>query len=468
MSIATRLIKWDRSKPDIPEGGKLLCYSQSEDGTALAHQGYLCKRAIGIADITTNKKANFTLIDTAEGNDHIQGFLQSPNIFLINNGFKELLGGNEDDLFYLMGNNTTGYIDGGNGTNILDVNDFAKRKYLEINLDKNQLSTSTAHQPDLKIVKLQQLSARKKQMDSITCDCDTKKVDGRGGANSTYQDTLLIPFSSSLCFYQLSCMVRPNTVIENKATKGNFFYEVPMDKGITYIHLYNASNEAQHTFNFNYSMHDVYAIDVKRVLSHYQVNFHFMDNTTFVENTEDKFLKVTIASHTRHDTAYQLKDDTKIKVSENTIYAMQNSYQSVREIIRDYPSIVNRLKLPMFIYSSITNSTVSIGYNHHDVMFNNHYYPSHLFGNGGNNTYVITVPEETEPFFQIPSVILYSSVNGNNNTKEILDLSRIIQRIEANRTLPVHVLLRSDNNTNLHLKLRKDRHEYLNLRIKGF
>src|SRR5205814_6777765 len=141
-----------------------------------------------------------------------------------------------DDLFYLIGNHTNGYIDGHYGTNTLDISGFSSRQVLEVHLDREEFDHNNAGKPLLKIFNIKTLLARKEQADKITCACDTKYVDGRGGFdNSRYQDSILIPFSLSLCFYQLHVIVRPNTVIENKATKGNFFYEVPEDKGTASI-----------------------------------------------------------------------------------------------------------------------------------------------------------------------------------------------------------------------------------------
>ncbi len=93
-------IKWSRAKPDNPRGGQLFCLPQGNYEPVPNDGSYLCKNAIGLS---TNKTGNHTLINLGKGEDYAQGFTDSPNIFVVNDGLKGYYGGNKDDVFILQG-----------------------------------------------------------------------------------------------------------------------------------------------------------------------------------------------------------------------------------------------------------------------------------------------------------------------------------------------------------------------------
>ncbi|WCR53339.1 MAG: hypothetical protein PG981_000361 [Wolbachia endosymbiont of Ctenocephalides orientis wCori] len=105
-------IKWSRARPDNPSEGELFCLPKGDDELAPSEGTYYCENTIGIK-YSHNRTGNYTLVALDKGNDRAKGFKDSSNIFLVDDdGFKELHGGDKDDIFSIQGNNITGDIDG--------------------------------------------------------------------------------------------------------------------------------------------------------------------------------------------------------------------------------------------------------------------------------------------------------------------------------------------------------------------
>ncbi|WP_333024150.1 hypothetical protein [Wolbachia endosymbiont of Pentidionis agamae] len=66
------------------------------------------------------------LIDLEDGNDFSVGFANKRNVFVIKNGVKFMIGGNEDDVFIFVGNRTKGRFIGGPGNNVLNIEHYAR------------------------------------------------------------------------------------------------------------------------------------------------------------------------------------------------------------------------------------------------------------------------------------------------------------------------------------------------------
>ena len=90
--------------------------------------------------------------------------------------------------------------------------------------------------------------------------CDTKYVDGRGGENKNYLDSVIIP-KDDACYYDTKVTVNPYTKVTNNATRGKFLYFVKGEKGKeAYIEL-GPSSQSSNTFVFDYALKDLAAID---------------------------------------------------------------------------------------------------------------------------------------------------------------------------------------------------------------
>jgi hypothetical protein len=124
-------IKWGRARPDDPSGGQLCCLPRGYHERVPNYPSYLCENAIGITDLST-KTGSHTLINLGEGTDYAKGFIDSRNIFVVNNGTKRYFGGNKDDIFILQGSSITGYFYGEGGINTLEFTSFAPEGYIDV------------------------------------------------------------------------------------------------------------------------------------------------------------------------------------------------------------------------------------------------------------------------------------------------------------------------------------------------
>lgn len=378
----------------------------------MSQAGFFCKDAIGIA---TNNSGKYTLIDLGDGDDHAEGFLDSQNIFLIGNGPKKIDGGT-DAIFIFNGNSTTGYINGGNGSDTIDIGEFALReKVILVDLSRKYIRYLNH---SIKIENINRVLARKGKRDEIICACSTEYVDGRGGRNSDRKDMITIP--SLDCSYDMQLVVRPHTtIIYNNTLRGNFSYIVPLQEGKASVNL-PINSQSQHRFTFNYTLFDI---------SNSSFNADAI-TFNFLPKLPNGRLSITITYHTTDNISYRLNDGTEIKIGEkNNLYALQKSNKAINEIINDYPAIANKLKMYIFVQSLPNNETIAIGHGNHDVLHNNPYCKSHLVGNGGENIFVITSGYKAldESKLPIPEVMIYDV--DKENKVDTLDLRQVKQQI---------------------------------------
>lgn len=446
------------TQPDQPDGGELFCLPQGEQDVA-PNPAYRCDYALGVLDLTP-KAGNITLISSGEGDDTVEGLLDGPNIVVTRDGQKRLDGGNHDDLFILQGECIYGSINGGQGSNTLELGDYAPTQPLvvvHLDLDSKYLVHSGGIH--LSINKLQKLFMRQGKWDRIGCGCDTQFVDGRGGADHTHPDNISIP--ARLCFYQLHIAIRPNTKITNHATRGNFTYGVTTGTGVAHIHIQPTGQETWHRIFFNMDLRDVAKIETNYLDEGHHISFSLTTNKT-ASNPEDRFFNVTIDAQTTQ-TTYQFADQTTLKLGKKNLYAIQASRQSVPDIIHCYPDLAHKLQLSIFARSLLTNETVIIGHGHHDVLYSDPEEKSHLIGSDGENIYVIAVPDTTEKNFRLPTVTLYR-FNTQPSVIDTLDLRGVVRRIEAHT--PVNTMLQRYQ-SDLQLMLFAKNHLYLTVILKN-
>ncbi|WP_341807938.1 tetratricopeptide repeat protein [Wolbachia endosymbiont (group E) of Neria commutata] len=377
----------------------------------MSQAGYFCHNAIGIA---TNNSGKYTLIDLGDGDDYAEGSF-SQNIFLIGNGPKKIDGG-KDDIFIFHGNSTTGYINGGSGSNTIDIGEFALReKAILVDLSRKYIRYLNH---SIKIENINRVLARKGKRDEIICACSTEYVDGRGGKNSYRKDMITIP--SLDCSYEMQLVVRPHTtIIYNQALEGNFSYIVPLQGGEASVNL-PINSQSQHRFTFNYTLFDI---------SNSSFNADAI-TFNFLPKLPNGKLNITITYNATDNISYRLSDGTEIRIGEkNNLYALQKSNKAINEIINDYPAIANQLKMYIFVQLLINNETAAIGHGNHDVLHNNPYCRSHLVGNGGENIFVITSGYKTldESKLPIPEVVIYDV--DEENKIDTLDLRQVKQQI---------------------------------------
>ncbi|WP_264375752.1 ankyrin repeat domain-containing protein [Wolbachia endosymbiont (group B) of Sphaerophoria taeniata] len=441
-------IRWSRARPDDLNEGRVFCLPQGNDEPAPDYGSYLCENAIGIF---ANKTGNHTLINLGEGKDYAKGFLNSPNIFVVNNGSKEYYGGNKDDIFVLQANYIKGHLLGEGGINTLDTTLFAlQEEQLNIQLEIGEIA-DYFRDNWLKICEINKVIGRANKAETITVSCDgcnsnVRLIDGQSG-NEEIKDRINIIDDS--CDYQMQIVVRPNTVVYNRALKGSFDYLVPLNSSgsaeLSFIYgpeRFNVNN----TFWFAYQAVDIKSIDVKYInvfnRTEHEVKFNFVES--------NKEFNVTISYS--ENPAYRLGKSGEIRIgNKGNLYMLESSDKSSEEVIRNYLPVANRVsKMSFFIQSVLSNETVVIGSGNHEVIHSNPAYRSHLVGNGGENVYVID--SETK------EVIIHDV--DEENSIDTIDLRNVVRK--GNHELKV---IRFENDLLLRATV-KEQAEYCTVRLK--
>ncbi|QCB62655.1 hypothetical protein EJB00_03430 [Wolbachia endosymbiont of Drosophila mauritiana] len=419
-------IRWSRARPDNPSGGKLFCFSQGNDEPAPSYGSYLCENAIGLSN---NKIEGYTLIDLGEGKDYARGFKDSQNIFVVNDGSKEYYGGNKNDIFILQGDLIGGSLYGEDGIDTLDLTGFAHGVVtVDVYLNANIGITVYKHHGyhSFKINSVERVFGRKVEGDHIFSACETKFVDGNGGAEDQLD---YVQIENNDCVYDIQVIIKPYTEIDNMALKGNFSYILPSQNGSASVKLLT-NLESNHRFTFGYVLADVQSIDVEDQNS---IRFNFFSK---VINSN---FSISISYNIMNNIIYQLKDSAEIKVGkERNLYAIQSTNKTIDEIIESYPAIANKLNMTIAVQS--VNEYILVGHEKCEVLQNNPIHNSHLIKNGGENIYVITIASGKQRYdhsiFSIPEVNIYNLDKGSSI--DTLDLRKVIKIIQQD-DLRVHI-----------------------------
>ncbi|WP_353279788.1 tetratricopeptide repeat protein [Wolbachia endosymbiont (group B) of Xanthorhoe designata] len=419
-------IRWSRARPDNPSGGKLFCFSQGNDEPAPSYGSYLCENAIGLSN---NKIEGYTLIDLGEGKDYARGFKDSQNIFVVNDGSKEYYGGNKNDIFILQGDLIGGSLYGEGGIDTLDLTGFAHGVVtVDVYLNANIGITVYKHHGyhSFKINSVERVFGRKVEGDHIFSACETKFVDGNGGAEDQLD---YVQIENNDCVYDIQVIIKPYTEIDNMALKGNFSYILPSQNGSASVKLLT-NLESNHRFTFGYVLADVQSIDVEDQNS---IRFNFFSK---VINSN---FSISISYNIMNNIIYQLKDSAEIKVGkERNLYAIQSTNKTIDEIIESYPAIANKLNMTIAVQS--VNEYIFVGHEKCEVLQNNPIHNSHLIKNGGENIYVITIASGKQRYdhsiFSIPEVNIYNLDKGSSI--DTLDLRKVIKIIQQD-DLRVHI-----------------------------
>ncbi|MGC1181437.1 hypothetical protein, partial [Legionella sp.] len=358
------------------------------------------------------------------------------------NGDKHLIGGNQNDIFFLQGDLTSGYVDGEGGINILDLGDFASsRESLQINLAKRDpyLVHDGYGYNSFQIVNVQHILTRKEKPDHIYVGCSTSYVDGRGGYSNSYGQDVIVIGTNQECRYQMQIKVPPYTFIENQANLGNFSYLLTRGSGEAEIHFKTVGKDtAQHQISFNYTLSELRQL--RLLPDNNEVMFNFMS-----EEINGFNLTLSRSNSTKISCIFM---DAEMKLGNERTYTLQQTQKTPSKIVWQYLALAKRLQGSIVAHAQ--NRTVVIGYSlHHDVLQNDPLHPTHLLGNGGENIYKITPRKDKE---KIPNITLYPP-QSNSKKIETLDLRAVIQKVEAHPHCVSQLIVRKKGK-NLHLLIK--------------
>ncbi|XP_076285654.1 uncharacterized protein LOC143211676 [Lasioglossum baleicum] len=474
-------IKWSRTRPDdlYLKGVDLFCLPKGNWESVPTNGTYYCDGAIGV-EYTNNRTGNYTLISLGDGKDRVKGFQESSNIFVLGDGHKEMTGGNKDDNFIFGGKSVNalvdreikGSLDGGGGINTIDVGGLTPHDEgsegggrCQVSADFRQGILKDASNVALNISNINQFLGRKGRVDHVVSACGIKYMDGKGGENKNYLDSITIP-KGDACFYDTKIIVNPYTKVTNSAINGNFTYFVKGEKGKeAYIDL-DPNSQSNNAFVFNYTLKDIAAIDK------YEENITFSFVEEFYKREKkinvDSSFNLTVSAADENITTYNLIDNTKIVMGQNNVYAMQNTEESIDSLVKDYSSIAERSQMYVIVHSN--GEVLTIGHSHHDILMNDpKARASHLVGGGGENVFVVSPGDEKLTLAKLPisDVIIYDF--DQEKKIDTLDLRKIEEQLKQDIDSEINTEV-SKSNSDLLINLSLDdasKIEVVKIRLKG-
>ncbi|WP_024547315.1 PD-(D/E)XK nuclease domain-containing protein [Rickettsia gravesii] len=454
-------IKWSRSSPDSVDNTELFCLPIGDYQEVPSDGAYVCDNAIGV-EYKNNRTGNYTLISTGAGEDKVKGFINSPNIFVIGDGKKSLIGGDHDDIFILSGDIMNSTINGGPGNNQINLENFA----LNTDVIKVTLGQYLQYQSSkIDLYSVNQIIGRKNKVDIIKCNNDTRYVNSQGGADDAEQvDIILIP-SLDYSNASMTIEIEANTKIINGAQNGTFLYNNRAKNGKITIDIFDAE-QSQHNILFSAKkLSDiqeiqVYTINTTGIPFARQLEQYI--TIIFTPKQDNSSLNVTVIQNFNASSIFYLSDKAIFKLdSYNKLYGYQSTNKSVDNIIENYPDITKRLNMHLVVYSSPTNDTVYIGNKDHAILYNDaNAHSSHLLGVGGENIYVIKYNsvddmKQGDVYRSLPPVNIYGLNSNQTNTLDLRKLSKQVEQ-EYNAELTLTPIKRgqdiiiSVNATNLY------------------
>ncbi|XP_076299445.1 uncharacterized protein LOC143218247 [Lasioglossum baleicum] len=472
-------IKWSRTRPDNLEGVNLFCLPKGNWESVPTSGTYYCDGAIGV-EYANNRTGNYTLISLGDGKDRVKGFQESKNIFVLGDGHKEMTGGNKDDNFIFGGKSVNasvdreikGSIDGGGGINTIDVGGLTPHDEgskgecrCQVSADFRQGILKDASNVALNMSNINQFLGRRGRVDHVVSACGTKYMDGKGGENKNYLDSITIPKDDS-CFYDTQVIVNPYTKVANSAINGNFTYFVRGEKGKeAYIDL-GPNSQSNNAIVFNYTLQDIAAIDK----SEENITFSFIEEFYKREKkiNVDSSFNLTVSGADENITTYNLIDSTKIVMGQNNVYAMQNTEESIDSLVKDYSSIAERSQMYVIVHSN--GEVLTIGHSNHDILMNDpKARASHLVGGSGENVFVVTPGDEKLTLAKLPisDVIIYDF--NRENKIDTLDLRKIQEQLKQDIDSEINTeVSKIDSDLLINLSLDDaSKKEVVKIRLKG-
>uniref|UniRef100_A0A915HVW7 Uncharacterized protein n=1 Tax=Romanomermis culicivorax TaxID=13658 RepID=A0A915HVW7_ROMCU len=203
-----------------------------------------CRNAFGIKNNNKLNTTENTLFILGNGLDFVKGFLNSSNIFLLENGPKHIHGGNSNDTFIIQGSQMSGELHGGDG---FDTIDFAA---VDMDEDSKLLIKhgTVILKKDNRVIEfnfynIENIIGRENSSDHVIV-CNQTRIDLRGSLKSA--DNIFINNKyNCLKPDNLTIILRNNTRVSCSHWQAQVRYVV--EKGIESYAILTAGN---HYFEF--------------------------------------------------------------------------------------------------------------------------------------------------------------------------------------------------------------------------
>ena len=440
------------SMPDVPSNTQLFCVSGTRTVThLLPHLGpqevlnrYFCKKAIGI-EYSVNRTGDATLIALDKGDDKAIVVSQIPTIFLVNTGNKVYKGNDKGNLFFLLGNNITGTLEGGNGIDLVLLNNFYADTNASTLIDRQRFLCAKTLAPyeiipqcdslnKVALKNINQIYGRPNKKDVLYLTKDITFVDGKGGESEAFPDIIYVTGEAE---QGLKIIVSANTqvyYIDSNLAPYPVDHVIPnSQQGKAQIDFPFRDN-IQPRFFFDYYFENLTAIAID---SHrLQFNFSSEESVAFQKETfsltlQNSFTRFPSNATTLPENVYYFfKEGIQIKLlDENHVYIKAGSSRKLDDIIDSFIVAANRLEKTFTIQLS-HNQTVSIGQEKNEILITNCLSESYLISNGGENVCVVSPLNTTS--FPLPEVTLYDSrEDGVEEFRDTLDLREVVKKINS-------------------------------------
>ncbi|WP_339051511.1 NB-ARC domain-containing protein [Rickettsiella endosymbiont of Xylota segnis] len=449
-----RQLEFDDSTPNEPNEGHLFCLSGTIKGKPFSDFNipsncgcsYLCQNAIGI-EYSAKRTGNATLIALGPGNQEVIAFVDSPTLFLVENGRKLYRGGNKVNVFNLQGNSTSGLLQGGQGWNILILDKFFPEKSDYLLLDfygflcgKNSSLLNyiplfcSSGETKIQLKKINQISGRNKQQEIFYLDRNMREIDGNGGRNNEYPDIFLLNDRS---YKHPKFILRNNTIIVFllNSDVNSVDYLIPLKEvGVAQVKLHSEET-IQHRFFFQTAIQNIQALSIKNRTINILLNpLDFDDTKTFNLTVSDS---LTANNQTKNELigakniSYFFQNIEMKFLNNEQIYLQEkiSNNKTIDENISFFTELANRLE-KTFSLHLLNNSMISIGRATHEIFYINGLFESHLVGNGGENVYVILPCKD--PVFPLAPITLYDSLKEDykesREFRDTLDLRELVKK----------------------------------------
>jgi len=174
---------------------------------------------------TTKVKRKQSLALLSAGQNLVNGFRNTDNVFVMTSGQKLIQGGNTQDTFILEGDQVvTGFLNGNNGTNSLLFPNYLPKvqSALNINVMKGRLmQLSVPDNKTLLVANIDEILGRLNLPDTVTGQCGPKQVNLNGGNQDIWDH---IHFNNTRCKHDVSVNLRTYTSVHHSKTSGTFGY----------------------------------------------------------------------------------------------------------------------------------------------------------------------------------------------------------------------------------------------------
>ena len=448
-----RQLELDDSMPNQPNEGHLFCLSGTifydfNTPNSNCRCSYLCQHAMGI-EYSVNRTGNATLVALGPGDQEVIAFIDSPTLFIVENGRKLYRGGDKVNVFNLQGNSTSGLLQGGQGWNMLILEKFNPEKsdYLLIDLHgflcgKNSSVLNyiplfcSSDKSRIQLNKINQIRGRNNQQEIFYLNKNIREIDGGGGRNNEYPD---IFFLSDRSYKSPKFILRNNTIIlfllDSRVNSVD--YLIPLKEvGVAQVQ-FHSQQTIQHRFFFQTAIQNIQALNVKNSTINILLNIlGFEDTKTFTLTISDASA-TSINNQTKNELDYVKNisyffQDYEMKLLNNEqIYLHEKiaNNKTIDENISLFSELADRLEKTFSLQLS-NNTMISIGRTKHEIFYINGLFESHLVGNGGENVYII-LPSQ-DPEFPLAPITLYDTLREDYNEltelRDTLDLRELVKK----------------------------------------